>query len=194
MTPKSGAMDEPHGAIWTAGHWTYPEADFLAQLRTQGIDLVADVRSSPGSRRSPQYGRDVMPTWLEPAGIGYTHLDELGGRRSKQYGDHAVNAGWKNASFHNYADYSLSDTYEHGIATLTGLAAHHRVALMCGEPTPWRCHRLLLSNTLTARGWTVHHIIGERPPQVHELGAWGAAPLVDDTHTVTYPDATPHGE
>ncbi len=194
MAPKPGAVDEPRGAIWTAGHWTYSEADFLAQLRTQGIDLVADVRSSPGSRRSPRYGRDVMPTWLERAGIGYAHLDELGGRRNKQDVHLAVNAGWKNASFRNYADYSLSATYEHGIATLTGLAAEHRVAILCGEPTPWRCHRLLLSNTLTARGWTVHHIIGDSPPRVHELGAWGAAPVVDDAQTVTYPEVDQRGE
>ncbi|MFF5894680.1 DUF488 family protein [Streptomyces argenteolus] len=177
--------------IWTVGHWTCPEETFIGLLDAQRVDALADVRAHPGSRRSPQFSRDVMPEWLERAGIDYAYLDELGGRRRKQDVDPAVNAGWHNPSFRNYADYTLLPAYEQGITRLTSLAEHGRVAVMCGEPMPWRCHRLLIANTLTARGWTVRHILGSGSgsfeTRVHELGAWGAEPRVDGRGRVTYP-------
>lgn len=172
--------------FWTIGHWTCPQDAFLRPLLGQDVDLIADVRAQPGSRRSPQFGRDVLPGWLEDAGIGYLHLPELGGRRPKQPVDPAVNGGWTNDSFHRYADYTLTDEYETGIARLASLADEHRVALLCGEPMPWRCHRSLIANTLTARGGQVWHLMGDAAPRLHELGAWGATPVVDDG-VVTYP-------
>ncbi|HEY9440290.1 MAG TPA: DUF488 domain-containing protein [Streptomyces sp.] len=173
--------------IWTVGHWTCPEAVFIGLLDAQRIDVLADVRARPGSRRSPQFAREAMREWLERAGIAYVHLEELGGRRRKQDVDPAVNAGWKNPSFKNYADYTLLPEYRRGIDRLTALAARSRVAVMCGEPMPWRCHRLLIANTLAAHGWTVRHILGESEPHVHELGKWGAQPRVDGDGQVTYP-------
>ena len=175
------------GEIWTIGHWTCPEAAFVARLATQRIDAVADVRAHPGSRSSPQFGSDAMSAWLDRAGVAYVHLTELGGRRRKQAVDPSPNPGWENASFKNYADYTLTKEYEHGIATLLELATSRRVAIMCAEPMPWRCHRLLIANTLTARGWTVRHIMGDASPRIHELGQWGATPKVDAKGLVTYP-------
>lgn len=175
--------------LWTLGHWTCPEPVVLDTLTSADIDLVADVRKMPGSRRSPQFDADAMPSWLERAGIEYLHLTALGGRRPKQKDvDPAINAGWQNASFRNYADYTLTDEYEAGLAELTGLARNRHVAIMCGEPMPWRCHRLLIANTLTARGWTVVHLMNNGRPTPHELGRWGARPVVDDAGVVTYPD------
>ncbi|MFS0694559.1 DUF488 family protein [Streptomyces nitrosporeus] len=174
--------------IWTVGHWTCPEEDFIGRLDAQGIDTLADVRAHPGSRRSPQFSAGTMRDWLETAEIDYVYFEELGGRRRKQEVDPETNAGWRNASFKNYADYTLLPDYERGIARLTSLADRDRVAVMCGEPMPWRCHRLLIANTLTARGWTVRHIMATGEPRVHELGAWGAAPQVDGHGRVTYPE------
>ncbi|MGW0786815.1 DUF488 domain-containing protein [Streptomyces sp. NPDC002911] len=173
--------------IWTIGHWTCPEETFTGLLDAQRIDVLADVRAHPGSRRSPQFSEETLRAWLERAGLDYVYLDELGGRRRKQDVDPAANAGWHNPSFKNYADYTLLPAYERGITRLTSLAECGRVAVMCGEPMPWRCHRLLIANTLTARGWTVRHIMGAGEPRVHELGAWGAEPRVDVPGRVTYP-------
>ncbi|WP_326699813.1 DUF488 domain-containing protein [Streptomyces sp. NBC_01754] len=173
--------------IWTVGHWTCPEDTFIGRLDDQRIDVLADVRAHPGSRRSPQFLGEAMRVWLERAGIDYVYLDELGGRRRGQDVDPALNAGWRNRSFRNYADYTLLPAYEHGIARLTALAERRRTAVMCGEPMPWRCHRLLIANTLGARGWTVRHIMDDGEPRVHELGAWGAPPRVDEQGRVTYP-------
>lgn len=176
------------GEIWTIGHWTCPIPDFLGPLDAAGIDLLADVRAHPGSRRNPQFGSDAMAQWMPEHGIDYGHVPELGGRRRKQPGvDPELNAGWQNPSFRNYADYTLTDEYHEAVAALTDAAARRRVAIMCGEPMPWRCHRLLVSNTLAAQGWTVWHLMADAPPRRHELGQWGATPAVGDDGQVTYP-------
>lgn len=176
------------GTIWTLGHWTSPVDAVLATLRSAEIDELVDVRKLPGSRRSPQFDAEEMTRWLGGAGIGYRRSAELTGRRPKQRDvDSQLNAGWQNTSFRNYADHTLSAEYEQGIEELEALAAEHHVAVMCGEPMPWRCHRLLISNTLVARGWEVVHLRVGSAPVVHELGAWGARPIVREDGTVIYP-------
>ncbi|HET6876262.1 MAG TPA: DUF488 domain-containing protein [Jatrophihabitans sp.] len=173
--------------VWTIGHWTCPEPEFLQPLHAQEVDLLADVRAQPGSRRNPHFSRDAMPHWLAEAGIGYVHLPELGGRRRRQPVDPDVNGGWRQPSFHNYADYTLQPAYREGIARLVALATTQRVVVMCGEPMPWRCHRLLIANSLAAQGWTVWHLMGAAVPRRHTLGQWGATPSIDDTGQLTYP-------
>ncbi len=173
--------------IWTIGHWTRPESTFLELLAKNGVDTIADVRAHPGSRTSPQFGRDVMPGWLDGAEVAYLHVEQLGGRRRKQDVDPDVNAGWNNVSFKNYADYTMQPEFEAGLAQVTDIAAERHVALMCAEPMPWRCHRLLISNALTARGWSVRHILDDAEPLVHQTGQWGAAPSVDADGRLTYP-------
>ncbi len=175
------------GKIWTIGHWTCPESTFISLLAGHDIDLLADVRAHPGSRTSPQFGHDLMPEWLARAAIEYVHLDDLGGRRPKQHVDPDINAAWNNASFKNYADYTLLPAHQQAIARLEKLAADRCVVVMCAEAMPWRCHRLLIANTLVARGWTVQHIIGDTEPRLHKLGQWGATPSVDDEGRLTYP-------
>jgi uncharacterized protein (DUF488 family) len=179
-------LGEP-GSLWTIGHWNWPTPDFVRPLHAQRIELLADVRSQPRSRRSPQFDREQMPGWLADAGIDYVHLPELGGRRGRQDVDPSINGGWREPSFKNYADYTLGSSYRQGIGHLVELASACRVAIMCGEPTPWRCHRMLIANTLAARGWAVWHLIGEAPPRRHELGHWGATPVIDAHARVTYP-------
>ena len=176
------------GTNCTLGHWTSPVDAVLATLRSAEIDELVDVRKLPGSRRSPQFDAEEMTRWLGGAGIGYRRSAELTGRRPKQRDvDPQLNAGWQNTSFRNYADHTLSAEYEQGIEELEALAAEHHVAVMCGEPMPWRCHRLLISNTLVARGWKVVHLRVGSAPAVHELGAWGARPIVREDGTVIYP-------
>ena len=174
--------------VWTIGHWTCEPATVLHTLASADVDLIVDVRKMPGSRRSPQFDSDEMASWLREVGIGYLHLSELGGRRPKQKDvDPTINAGWQNASFKNYADYTLTADFERGLDRLIDLAGSHHVAVMCGEPMPWRCHRLLIANALTARGWTVVHLINNAAPKQHHLGQWGATPSVRADGTVVYP-------
>ncbi|WP_434175949.1 DUF488 domain-containing protein [Brachybacterium conglomeratum] len=176
------------GTIWTLGHWTSPEDAVLETLRRADVDELVDVRRLPGSRRSPQFDAEEMTRWLSEAGIGYRHSAELAGRRPKQHDvDPQLNAGWQNSSFRNYADHTLSREYEDGIEALADLAADHHVVVMCGEPMPWRCHRLLIANTLVARGWEVVHLRVDGASLEHELGAWGARPVLREDGTLVYP-------
>jgi len=173
--------------IWTIGHWTHPIGEFVELLDGSGIELVADVRAQPGSRRSPQFDSDALRQSLRDADIDYLRLAALAGRRRRQDVDPGINAAWQNTSFKNYADYTLSDEYRGGVEQLTALARDRRVVVMCGEPVPWRCHRLIIATTLTAQGWTVLHLMPDGSTRRHELGQWGAAPVVDGDR-VTYPD------
>jgi uncharacterized protein (DUF488 family) len=181
------ARDASSRTMWTIGHWSCPKPAFLHPLFEQDIELLVDVRALPGSRRSPQFDADDMRQWLDEAGIAYLHLSELGGRRKRQEVDPQINAGWKNASFKNYADYTLTAPYREGLDRLQALGTERRTVLMCGEPMPWRCHRLLIATSLVARGWTVWHLFAEDRPRRHEVGQWGAEPSVAADLTVTYP-------
>ncbi|TDD87289.1 DUF488 domain-containing protein [Saccharopolyspora karakumensis] len=173
--------------LWTIGHWTCPKPEFLDPLLAHDIELLVDVRALPGSRRSPQFDADRMQHWLDDIGIDYLHSPELSGRRKRQDVDPEINAGWRNTGLKNYADYALTEPYRRGLEGLEASAASRRTVVMCGEPVPWRCHRLLIANSLVARGWVVWHLIGGRPPHRHELGEWGAEPSVADDLSVTYP-------
>jgi hypothetical protein len=64
-----------------------------------------------------------------------------------------------------------------------GMAQAARIALMCAEAVPWRCHRSLIADALTLRGAEVRHIIGEGPPRAHRLTPWAQATGT----TLTYP-------
>lgn len=181
--------------LWTIGHGTSSEAEFLAALRSADVTHIVDVRAHPGSRRHPQFSRDAMPGWLAEAGVGYAHVAELGGRRPRNPDvDPTVNGAWQNQSFHNYADYTLTVPFEEGIARLAPLTQERRTAVMCSESVPWRCHRLLIANAVAARGWEVWHLIGEADPKPHILGQWGATPVVGNDGTATYPADTPASE
>jgi len=155
-------------------------------LQAHGTTLVADVRKMPGSRRNPQFGRDTLPQILRRAGIGYRHLPGLGGRRRRQ--PDSPNTGWKNASFQGYADHMLTPEFGTSIEELLELAGRERVALMCAEAVPWRCHRSLIADALVARGVAVEHVLGVSRTQPHVLRPWAR---VDGTR-VTYPP--PPGE
>lgn len=178
--------------IYTIGHSSHSQEVFKNMLKENKIELLADVRAFPGSRKWPQFSKDEFPKWLNEEGITYEHFLKLGGRRkkSKEIGEE-VNAGWRNQSFHNYADYTLTEEFQIGINELLEKAADKRTAYCCSERHPSRCHRLLISNYLVANGHIVKHIIDGNDDQIevveHEVGIWGATAQVNDNETVTYP-------
>ncbi len=174
--------------IWTIGHWKCPPDVVVETLGFADIEAVLDIRKVPVSRRSPHFEKSELWTWLDDLGIEYLHLSELAGPHSRQKEiDHNVNAGWRSMSFKRYADYTLTPEFEAGLERLMDLAATQHVAVMCGEPMPWRCHRLLIANTLTARGWKVTHLMNGARPKTHQLGQWGAAPVVGVDGRISYP-------
>src|SRR5262245_39372844 len=147
--------------IFTIGHSTRSFEDFVDLLQQADVRHVADVRTVPRSRRNPQYNSDVLPAALSTFQIGYTHIAALGGRRGRTRGvAPLLNAFWENQSFHNYADYAMSEDFGRGLAVLQDLGHTQRCAVMCAEVLWWRCHRRIIADYLIATGETVFHILG----------------------------------
>jgi len=173
--------------IYTIGHSTRPLAELAEMLTDAGVTCLADVRGIPRSRTNPQFNVDSLPQALAGSEICYRHLPILGGRRSAQK---AVpperNALWRNAAFHNYADYALSEAFRTGLDELQTLARTHCTAMMCAEAVWWRCHRRLIADYLLVRGWEVIHLLapGKRAPASLTPGG-----VPQDDGTVAYPAA-----
>lgn len=168
-------------AVFTVGHSTHSAEKFLAILRAHRIELLADIRTIPRSRRHPQFERTALSALLMAAGIAYRHFPVLGGLRKPR--PDSVNTAWQNPSFRGYADHMQTDIFRHGLEVLESEAAGRRTAVMCAEAVWWHCHRLLLSDALFVRGVRVLHIWSDAAPKPHRLSDFAR------THDggVTYP-------
>lgn len=155
--------------ILTVGHSTRSIDEFVALLRAHDVDALADVRRYPGSRRHPQFGRDALAEALRAAGIAYEHIEELGGRRDAS--PDSPNTAWRNEQFRGYADHMRSRAFARGLARLLDLAQRKRVAVMCAEAVPWRCHRNLLADALLAHEIRVEHLMSPTERREHTLHA-----------------------
>jgi uncharacterized protein (DUF488 family) len=151
--------------IWTIGHSTLPAEDFIALLGTHGIELLADVRRFPSSRRHPQFNREPLTASLEAAGIEYLHFSELGGRREPR--PDSVNTGWREAGFRGYADYMQTAEFQAGIARLFEASSPRRCVIMCAEKAWQNCHRGLIADLLKASGLAVVHIADRQQDEPH---------------------------
>jgi len=162
-------------SIWTVGHSTLSIENFLGSLNSFDIQLLADVRSFPGSRRYPHFNKENLSSALADAGIRYEHLRELGGRRRP--GPDSLNMAWRNESFRGYADYMETDEFRDGVDRLIEFASKQCVAIMCSEAVWWRCHRSMISDCLKVKGIEVMHIMGEGKAEPHPFTS--AARVVD---------------
>jgi uncharacterized protein (DUF488 family) len=170
--------------FYTIGHSTRSIEEFVELLRGPDVRIVVDVRTVPRSRTNPQYNRDVLPDTLAKFQISYEHIAALGGLRGhKRDVPASVNAFWQNASFHNYADYALSDSFRQGFARLQEIGHATTCAIMCAEAVWWRCHRRIISDYLLAAGETVFHILG--PHHIEPARLTEGARL--DAERVSYP-------
>jgi uncharacterized protein (DUF488 family) len=152
---------EPNHPIHTIGHSTRTIPEFVDLLRLGAVDMVVDIRSVPRSRTNPQYNLDVLPEALAGWQVGHIHLAELGGLRGKSKTvSPDVNGFWTNDSFHNYADYALSDEFRLGLTRLRDLGQDRRCAIMCAEAVWWRCHRRIVADYLLHAGTPVFHLTG----------------------------------
>jgi len=167
--------------IFTVGHSTHPIEEFIALLKTCGIEQLVDVRTMPKSRHVPQFNSDALANALGEQGIGYVHLKALGGLRHAK--KDSVNTGWRNASFRGYADYMATDEFATGIDRLIELAKAKRTVIMCAEAVPWRCHRSLIGDALVVRGMGAADIMSATSIRPHKLTEFAK---VDGQH-ITYP-------
>lgn len=148
---------EKDKSIWTIGHSTRGIEEFIAMLESFDIQLLADVRNFPGSRKFPQFNKDALEGSLHRSGIGYVHFKALGGRRKPL--SESENTAWRSAAFRGYADYMQTKEFTTEIESLIEIAITRRTAIMCSEAVWWRCHRSLISDYLKFHGWKVMHIM-----------------------------------
>lgn len=163
------AADAPPQTLWTIGHSTREWPLLVAMLEAAGITAVVDVRRFAGSRRNPQYSPLAMAPALRHAGIDYVAMAELGGRRATHADSR--NGAWRVAAFRGYADYIASDEYGLARARLMALARQRRCAVMCAEALWWRCHRRLIADDFSLRGWRVLHLMAPGRGEPHALHA-----------------------
>ena len=140
----------PIPRILTIGHSTRPIEEFVELLRCHEVTRLVDVRTIPRSRHNPQFNGDQLPVSLGAVGIAYLHYPELGGLRRTSAA--SVNTGWRNTSFRGYADYMQTTEFRIAVDHLIELSVNDRLALMCAEAVPWRCHRSLIADALLVRG------------------------------------------
>jgi uncharacterized protein (DUF488 family) len=162
-TPKARVSP----VVLTIGHSTRAIEEFIGLLQAHGATCVADVRTVPRSRHNPQFNKASLPGSLKKAGLGYVHLAGLGGLRHAKAD--SPNGGWRNASFRGYADYMQTPEFERSLDELIELARREKVALMCAEAVPWRCHRSLIADALLVRGICTEDIMSATRRQVHQL-------------------------
>lgn len=167
--------------IFTVGHSTRTQDEFIALLTSHGIGGIADVRRFPGSRRHPHFARESLARWLPESGIHYRHFERLGGRRRPSAS--SPNDAWEHAAFRGYADYMASAEFQEELDELLGFSADGRVAVMCAEAQWWRCHRRLIADALLVRGVEVRHVMGAGRAPLHVLPPFA---LVDGT-AIVYP-------
>ena len=163
--------------IYTSGHSTRDLADFTALLQAHGIELLADIRAFPMSKRMPHFNREALDLWLHEVGIEYVWCKDLGGHRGKQTAD-SRNIALRNDSFRNYADYMLTPQFQSAAAELVRLAEQKPTAIMCAEAVYFRCHRMLVSDYLVAHAHKVLHITDLKPAPEHALTR--EARMIDD--------------
>ena len=174
--------------IYTIGHSTHSEEEFISILKAYNIETLIDIRSYPGSNYVPQFNKENMEIWLPENGIKYIHMAKLGGRRGRiKDVDEELISGWRQEAFKKYAAYTLTEEYKEGIKELIAIAKNERVCYMCSESLPWRCHRLLVSNTLVSMGFNVYHIMSDTKTIKHELNKYGAKLIEDNKGRLIYP-------
>lgn len=175
----------PEGTVFTLGHSTLPIESFLALLRAYGIQRLVDIRTIPRSRHNPQFNDAALADSLKAQHLEYVHLEALGGLRRPRRD--SPNTGWRNQGFRGFADYMQTEEFRDALAALIRMSREKRVAIMCAEAVPWRCHRSLVADALGVRGVPVVEILSESSHRTHQLTPFARV----EGMRITYPPEQP---
>ncbi len=179
--PPPETVHWPKDAIFAVGHSTLPIERFVALLRAYGIERLADIRTVPRSRHNPQFNDTALAGMPAAEHLEYIPMQALGGLRHAR--KDSPNAGWRNASFRGYADYMQTEQFQAALEALIEMSRQKRVAIMCAEAVPWRCHRSLVADALSARAVPVIEILSESSYRAHKLTPFAQVEGV----RITYP-------
>lgn len=157
----------PAPILYTIGHGARSLEAFLELLERERIERVVDVRSFPGSRKHPHFGKDTLAASLAERSIEYVWRKDLGGfRKAKPDSRHTA---LRSAGFRGYADHMETEEFRKARDWLIQTSREKRTAFMCAESLWWRCHRRMLADALVAARCDVRHIMdrGLDPHDVH---------------------------
>jgi uncharacterized protein (DUF488 family) len=171
--------------VFTIGHSTRSLDGLTAALHEHHVERLVDIRTIPRSRHNPQFNREELAAALPSAGIAYEHCPGLGGLRHPR--KDSPNGGWRNVGFRGFADYMQTPAFVEEIKALIGAAERQRIAIMCAEAVPWRCHRSLVADALSIRGLEVEHILSADQRIPHKLTPFARV----EGMRLSYPSAEP---
>lgn len=167
---------------YSLGFSNRPWEETLEMLRAFEIQRVADIRTLPGSKHTPQFNLEYMRDALPKEGIEYLHMKSLGGLR-KPVKNSTVNAAWRNNGFRGYADYMQTPEFDRALQDLIQLSGEKTTVYCCTEAVFWRCHRQLVSDALLVRGHRIGHIFNASKVEEHHLTDFAKV----DGARLTYP-------
>jgi uncharacterized protein (DUF488 family) len=145
-------------ALFTFGHGTAREDEFVELLRGAGIESLIDVRTAPGSRRHPHFLRQAMEGWVADAGIAYRWEPRLGGLRKPT--PDSPNVALRHSGFRAYADHMAKPEFVAALDAVLEEASAQPTTVMCAESLWWRCHRRLIADFATlVRGADIRHLM-----------------------------------
>ena len=141
--------------VLTIGHSNHTLERFLTLLGGAGVEMVVDVRSTPASKRQPQFNKAPLATALHAAGLSYLWLGrEIGGR--------PVDPALFTDGVADFERMAEAQSFRAAIARVLSEAEWLLLALMCAEKEPLDCHRtLLIGRALTEQGCEVRHILAD---------------------------------
>ncbi|WP_454785293.1 DUF488 domain-containing protein [Legionella sp. WA2024007413] len=171
--------------LFTIGHSTHTLQEFLEIIQAHQITHVVDVRTIPRSRTVPWFNKGEFEKSLAKEKIAYTHIAKLGGLRKVE--KNSINTGWRNASFRGFADYMQTKDFLEGIDALNHLIKDYKVAIMCAEAVPWRCHRSLIGDAEIIRDYTVWDIMNKTTAKPHQLTSFAVVDKKKDPVQIYYP-------
>jgi uncharacterized protein (DUF488 family) len=151
----------------TIGHGARSIEEFLGLLRTAEVRQLVDVRTAPGSRKHPQFGRQPLAAALAEEGMAYVWRQDLGGwRRARPDSPHTA---LRSASFRGYADHMETAAFRDALDWLIQSSRDRGTAIMCSESLWWNCHRRMIADALTVRGILVEHLLSGGRREPHRL-------------------------
>jgi uncharacterized protein (DUF488 family) len=164
--------------IFTIGHSNRSIEEFLSLLSLYKIEILVDVRRWPMSNKFPHFNSENLSRSLSSIGLKYIWMEDLGGYRKfgKDVEDFGIAKYFKSEGFRAYATYVVkSEKARNALRELLNLAKNKITCIMCSEMIPYFCHRKIISDILSQKGYVVKHIISEKKFLIHKLSEWARA-------------------
>ena len=149
-------------SVYTVGHSTHTKEKFLSLLRTNNVTAVADVRSVPYSKFTPQFNTDELASFLDQHDIKYVHLGKELGARSENPDCYTPDGKV------DYTKLAGTKLFQSGLERVRKGSEKYQIALMCAEKKPDECHRtILVAKELEKLGFDLYHILDDGTKEPH---------------------------